>query len=59
MKNLITSKIQNLPPLPKTVIEIERIRSSMDPDNEELITAIQSDPMIVANILKVCNSAMY
>lgn len=59
MRELIAGKIQNLPPLPKTVIAINELRNSSDPDNEALLKIIQTDPMIMANILKVSNSAMY
>lgn len=59
MKDLIVSKIQNLPPLPKTITEINRLKSSDEFDNDALLKIISSDPMIVANILKVSNSAVY
>lgn len=59
MRELIANKIQNLPPLPKTIIAINQLRSAASPDNEALLKIILTDPMIVANILKVSNSAMY
>lgn len=59
MKDLIENKIKNLPPLPKTIIDINRLRNSPEPNNEELLKIILTDPMCVANILRVSNSAMY
>ncbi|MDQ1343558.1 MAG: hypothetical protein QG650_277 [Patescibacteria group bacterium] len=52
-------KIRNLPPLPKTISEIHALRHSESPDTEALLRIIQSDPMIMANLLKISNSAMY
>jgi HD-like signal output (HDOD) protein len=59
MKKLIENKIQNLPPLPKTITEINKLKSSDEFDNNALLKIILTDPMIVANILKVSNSAIY
>lgn len=59
MKKLIENKIQNLPPLPKTITEINKLKSSDEFDNDALLKIILTDPMIVANILKVSNSAIY
>jgi HD-like signal output (HDOD) protein len=59
LKELIFKKINALLPLPKTIIEIEKLRREDDIDSDELLKIIESDPMIVANILRVSNSAMY
>ncbi|MDD2745573.1 MAG: HDOD domain-containing protein [Candidatus Gracilibacteria bacterium] len=59
MKDIIKNKIDSLPPLPKTIIDINRLRNSSEPNNEELLKIILTDPMCVANILRVSNSAMY
>lgn len=59
IKELISEKIQVLPPLPDTIFKLEELRNSEDSDPDELLEIIDKDPMIVANILKVANSAMY
>lgn len=56
----IIKKIQALPPLPKTIIEIEKLKNNSEKDgNDKLLAIIESDPMITANILKITNSALY
>lgn len=59
MTTHIDKKIEALPPLPKSVMEIEQLRRQTDYDMKELLRIISADPLIVANILKVANSAMY
>lgn len=59
MKELVLQKVQNLPPLPKTVIDIIALRNSGEPDTIALQKIIQKDPMITANLLKISNSVMF
>lgn len=59
MRELVLKKIQNLPPLPKTLMDIYALRNSDYPDFDALLKIIQTDPMIVANLLKISNSVMY
>ncbi len=59
MKELIANKIQSLQPLPETVVNIDILMRSAEPDNDALLKIIKTDPMVVANILKVSNSAAY
>jgi HD-like signal output (HDOD) protein len=56
---MILTKINALQPLPKTIVEIERLRREDDIDSDELLKILETDPMIVSNILRVSNSAMY
>ncbi|WP_345980846.1 HDOD domain-containing protein [Sulfurimonas sp. HSL3-2] len=59
MKISILESIKSLPPLPKTITEIQRI--FLDPDSSiaDLVKVIEDDPMIIANLLKAANSPLY
>lgn len=59
MKSSIIDSIKSLPPLSKTILEINRVFSNNKTGIDELIAIIEKDPMIVANILKVANSPLY
>ncbi len=59
MSTEITNKIDSLPPLPKTIIDLEEFKRSQNKDPEVLLTIIEQDPLIVATLLKVSNSAMF
>lgn len=59
MKSSIINSIKSLPPLPKTVIEMQRICNDPDSSINDLIKAVEQDPMIVANLLKAANSPLY
>lgn len=59
LEKILIWRIEKLPPIPKTIIEIEMLRKSNDIDNQDLLKIIEKDAIIVANILKVANSAMY
>lgn len=55
----ILEKIESLPPLPKTVIEIEEFRKQRSKDSDELLEIIEKDALVVATLLKISNSAMF
>jgi HD-like signal output (HDOD) protein len=57
-KKLVT-RINSLPPLPKSIFEIEKFKKGKNSTPEKLIKIVKDDPLIVANILKVTNSAMF
>lgn len=59
MTNVIIDKIESLPPLPKTIIEIEEFRQSSEKESFELLKIIEKDALIVSTLLKVSNSAMF
>ena len=59
MNNSITDKIDSLPPLPETIIELEKFKKSKNKDPEILLKIIEKDPLIVSTLLKVSNSAMF
>ncbi|MGA1931655.1 HDOD domain-containing protein [Arcobacter sp. YIC-464] len=59
MKNKIKDKIDSLPPLPNSIMELEEFKKVKDSSPDELIKIIEKDPLLVANILKVANSSMF
>ncbi|WP_428026509.1 HDOD domain-containing protein [Arcobacter sp.] len=59
MKNDIIEKIESLPPLPNSVIELENFRRRPDKEPLELLKIIEQDPLIITTLLRVSNSAMF
>lgn len=59
MRGLVLKKVQNFPPLPKTIVELYAMRRSDDPDTHRLLEIISQDPMMAANLLKLSNSVSY
>ncbi len=59
MTEILSKKIDSLPPLPKTILDLEEFKKSPNKDLEVLEKIIEQDPLIVATLLKVSNSAMF
>jgi HD-like signal output (HDOD) protein len=59
MNNNILKEIKALPPLPESVIEVNRICSNPEGTIADLAKAIKKDPIATATILKAANSPMY
>ncbi len=59
MIDTILKKIDSLPPLPQTMIEVEKFRKTQDKDPDELLKIIEKDALITSTLLKVANSAMF
>lgn len=59
MKSSIVDGIKSLPPLSKTVADINRIYADEESGVHDLVKVIEHDPMVVANLLKLANSALY
>ena len=59
MKELIIEKIDSLPPLPKSVIELEEFRKLSNKEPLDLLKIIEQDPLIITTVLRVANSAMF
>ena len=55
----ILEKVDNLPPLPQTIKEIEIFRNKSNKDADDLLFIIEKDALIVSTLLKVANSAMF
>jgi HD-like signal output (HDOD) protein len=59
MKSSIIDKIKSLPPLSKTIMEINRVYSDPEAGISDMAKALEHDPMIIANLLKAANSPLY
>jgi len=59
MNPSIVERIKSLPPLPKTLVDIQDICNRPDGSVSELSAVVEGDPMIVANLLKSANSPLY
>lgn len=58
MEKLI-EKIDSLPPLPNSIIELEEFRKVQNNNPEDLIKIIEKDPLLISSILRVANSSMF
>lgn len=59
LSNNILEKIESLPPLPKTIIEIEEFRKKPNKEALDLLKIIEKDALIISTLLKISNSAMF
>ena len=59
MNHCLIEKIEALPPLPQTVLDIEEFRQKNEKEAFELLQIIEKDALIVSTLLKVSNSAMF
>ena len=59
MNDILLKKIDSLPPLPKTIIDLEEFKKSSNKDLDVLLKIFEQDPLIIATLLKVSNSAMF
>lgn len=59
MKISIIESIKSLPPLQKTIIDVNKIYANENSSIADMAGAVESDPMIVANMLKTANSPLY
>jgi len=59
MKSSIIESIKSLPPLSKTIMDINKIYADEEAGVGDLAKAISHDPMIIANLLKAANSPLY
>lgn len=59
MKSSIIDNIKSLPPLSTTITKINKIYADENSTIKDMASAIENDPMIIANILKIANSPLY
>lgn len=59
MKDSIINSIKSLPPLSKTIMDINKVCADEEAGVMDLAKVIENDPMIVANLLKAANSPLY
>lgn len=59
IQEIIEHNIQQLPPLPESVIKIESIYRDPDSSFKDMVVIIEKDPLLTAEILKAANSPLY
>lgn len=59
MKKDLIEEINSLPPLPTSVIELEKYKNIESTNISKLLSIIEEDPLMVATILKIANSSMF
>lgn len=59
MENRIVESIKSLPPLSKTIADINRVYADENASVADMAKVIEGDPMIVANLLKAAASPLY
>lgn len=59
MNQAIFESIKSLPPLPKTITQVQAIYANPESSVMDLVKVIEDDPMIIANLLKAANSPLY
>lgn len=55
----IIDKIDSLPPLPKTIQELEDFKKSTNKEIKTLANIVERDPLLITTILKTTNSALF
>ncbi|MAC84226.1 MAG: HDOD domain-containing protein [Arcobacter sp.] len=59
MKKKLVQKIDSLPPLPGSIIELDDFKKVKNSTPEKLVKIIEQDPLMVTTILRVANSSMF
>ncbi|MBU1990077.1 HDOD domain-containing protein [bacterium] len=59
MTKTLIKNIDAIPPLPESVQDIEKIYADPDSTFEDMQKAIEKDPILTADILRIANSPMY
>ena len=59
MKKSIIESIKSLPPLSKTILDINKIYADESASIADLANVIELDPMIVVNLIKAASSPLY
>lgn len=55
----IVNKIESLPPLPKSIHELNEFKLQTQKDPEDLLKIIEKDALVIGTLLKISNSAMF
>ena len=59
MDESLIKRVKNFPPLDETVMKVQEITSRKNSSLRELVSVVEKDPMLTANILKATNSPLY
>lgn len=55
----IIARVDSLPPLPESVLELEKLFSQGDADIDKIVKIIEKDPSLMADILSKVNAPLY
>ena len=55
----IIARVESLPPLPESILELEKLFAQGDPDIDDLVQIIMLDPSLTADILSKVNAPYY
>jgi len=55
----LIARVNSLPPLPESVLKIEMLYASTDPDIDDIVKIIETDPILTADILAKVNAPLY
>ena len=55
----LIARVDSLPPLPESVLKIERLFAEGNPDIDEIVKIIETDPSLTADILSKVNAPLY
>ncbi|MEA3522363.1 MAG: HDOD domain-containing protein [Campylobacterota bacterium] len=53
------ARVSSLPPLPESVIKLEGLYAQGDPDIDQIVKIIESDPSLTADLLSKVNAPLY
>ena len=59
MKKKLIQKMDCLPPLPSSIIELDDFKRVKNSTPEKLVEIIEQDPLMVTTILRIANSSMF
>jgi HD-like signal output (HDOD) protein len=59
MNESILARIRSLPPLPETILELQKVCSNPEASLLDLAKVVEKDPMVTANLIKAANSPFY
>ncbi len=55
----LIARVESLPPLPESVMKIEKLFAKGDPDIPELVKIIEADPLLTTDLLAKANAPYY
>ena len=59
MNKELIEEIEQIPMLPESILKVEKVYADVNSSIADMTAALSSDPVVVANILKIANSPMY
>lgn len=59
MKDFVINEIDALPPLPETIVELQRVCSRENSSIKQVANVIEQDPFLTMDLIKSANSPLY